>query len=277
MCLRIISRSFMYGMLVEWFNGTFWTSRLDARFPVFSDIATVFGLLLEFDFRTQVSDWTSVLLASLSLHCWMLPSNLVDCVVPKNHAGLSTHAAPGSPLTFIQKVAHWLKGGEWELLYFYLVPAINNAIDHWLPKRNESSVEMLASCTLWLPRSSVHHPNQVSDWTSVLIASLSLHCWMLPSNLVDCVVPKNHAGLSTHAAPGSPLTFIQKVAHRSPWRSSSKGRLLPPTTKGTGWTVARIKRAPIHAPCHHNRPDATPCRCRVLHSHIYPIPRTIAI
>ena len=63
-----------------------------------------------------------------------------------------------------------------------------------------------------------------------------LHCWILPSTLVDCVVPKNRAGLSTHAAPGSPLTFIQKVAHRSPWRSSSKGRLSHPTTKGkTGW------------------------------------------
>ncbi len=58
------------------------------------------------------------------LHCWILPSNLVDCVVPKNRAGLSTHAAPGSPLTFIQKVAHWLKGGEWVLLL--LLPNTGN-------------------------------------------------------------------------------------------------------------------------------------------------------
>ena len=32
----------------------------------------------------------------------------------KNHARLSTHAAPGSPFDFPTKVTHWLKGGEWD-------------------------------------------------------------------------------------------------------------------------------------------------------------------
>jgi hypothetical protein len=95
-------------------------------------------------------------------------------------------------------------------LLFYLTPAINNATDHWLPKRNEHSAILLELMSVWLPRSSVHHHNQVSDWTSVLLAFPLLHCSILPSNRVDCVVPKNHAGLSTHAAPGSPLTFLEK-------------------------------------------------------------------
>ena len=51
--------------------------------------------------QSSLFDWTSVLLASLSLSCIVGYSLQVEsnCVVPKNRAGLSTHAAPCSPLT----------------------------------------------------------------------------------------------------------------------------------------------------------------------------------
>ena len=52
-------------------------------------------------------------------------------MVPKNHAVLSIFkcAKTRLPFDFSRKVAHWLKGGEWELLYYYLLlTAINKAL-----------------------------------------------------------------------------------------------------------------------------------------------------
>ena len=103
----------------------------------------------------------------------------------------------------------------------------------------------LRSCALWLPRSSVHHPNQVFDWTSVLFAFPLVHCWILPSVESSCVVPKNLAGLSTHAAPGSPLTFLLK----SPTdlvEISIKGEVVAPTTP-KGPADGRSYQAGIHS------------------------------
>ena len=99
-------------------------------------------------------------------------------------------------------------------------------------------------------------PIKSCDWTSVLLSSLSCIAGYSLQNQVDCVVPKNHAGLSTHAAPSSPLTFLEK----SPTdflEITLKGEVVgAPHHQGEGWAVARIKQAPTHIPRHHNRPDA---------------------
>ena len=105
----------------------------------------------------------------------------------------------------------------------------------------------LRSCALWLPRSSVHHPNQVFDWTSVLFAFPLVHCWILPSVESSCVVPKNLAGLSTHAVPGSPLTFLLK-SPTNLVEISIKGEVVAPPHQRDRRMVARIKWASTHDP-----------------------------
>ena len=94
--------------------------------------------------------------------------------------------------------------------YFYLVPAINNAIDHWLPQRNE--ITMGGAQLMYVVAAEVVCPSPQSS-LRLDLGSFHLplmHCRILPSSRVNCVVPKNHAGLSTHAAPCSPLTFLEK-------------------------------------------------------------------
>ena len=95
-----------------------------------------------------------------------------------------------------------------------------------------------------------HFEIQVSDWTSVLIAFPLTHCWILPSNLVDCVVPKNHAELSTLRSPGSPLTFLPK----SPTDLKEiiiKGEVVAPHHhKGTAGRLLVSSRHPGAVPLH---------------------------
>ncbi len=78
---------------------------------------------------------------------------------------------PGSPLT--QKVVHWLKGGEWALLYTMLTP---QSAEHGAVKPQNGMSFPHSVC----PLPSVHCPNQVSDWTSTLawLDCTTLLCWM---------------------------------------------------------------------------------------------------
>ncbi len=108
---------------------------------------------------------------------------------------------PGSPLT--QKVVHWLKlkGGEWALLYTMLTrqSAEHGAVE---PQNGMSFPHSMS------PSPSVHHPNQVSDWTSTLarLDCTKLLCWMPAPTYYYKTVP----------GVGEVSVWCQKLAWVSP-------------------------------------------------------------
>ena len=68
-----------------------------------------------------------------------------------------------------------------------------------------------------------------------------------PFTRAECVVPKNLAVLSIfYAKPGSPLTFLEKLPHRS-LRDHHQREGLCPHHQGDASKVVRIKRASTHS------------------------------
>ena len=86
---------------------------------------------------------------------------------------------------------------------------------------------MLRSCTLWLPRSSVHHHNQVSRLDLGSSCLPLMHCRILPSNRVRLCGAKKPCRAKYPRSPRLSFDFPSKVTHRS-HRDPLKGEVVAP-------------------------------------------------
>jgi len=120
---------------------------------------------------------------------------------------------------------------------------------------------MLRSCTLWLPRSSVHHHNQVSRLDLGSSCLPLMHCRILPSNRVRLCGAKKPCRAKYPRSPRLPFDFPSKVAHRS-HRDPLKGEVVAPhQPKGKDGQSLVSSGRPHAFPFRHNRPDAVAQLC----------------